>query len=70
MTMPARIAVTMGERMASGVAPSPSPGSTSAVPEMPITVMALASAARPRREVRVGKGPSLRSAKQKVYLPG
>jgi hypothetical protein len=27
----------------SGVAPSPSPGSTSAVPEMPITVIALAS---------------------------
>ena len=45
MTMAARIAVAIGERMASGVAPSPSPGSTSAVPEMPITVIALASRA-------------------------
>ena len=52
------------------MAPSPSPGSTSAVPEMPITVIALASPPRPRRAVRVGKGPSLRSAKHSVYLPG
>jgi hypothetical protein len=38
---------TIGDRIASGVAPSPSPGSTSAVPEMPITVIALTSLPRP-----------------------
>ena len=70
ITIDARIAVAIGERMASGVKPSPSPGRISAVPETPITVTALTSAPRPRRAVSVGKGPPVRSAKQRVYLPG
>ena len=35
-----------------------------------MTVIALTSLPRPRRSVRPGKGPSLRSAKQSVYLAG
>src|SRR5262245_44015985 len=64
ITIAARIAVTMGDRIASGVAPSPSPGSTSAVPETPITVMALASLPRPRRAVREGAVVALGEAER------